>query len=137
MYPEEKKKRHGYVIYVSTKRRTSPQTFRMQVILYTISETLSENRRQVGLSSTTHTWFRRKTYPKKTCCVSFSFCNFSKTWSPFDTDNHSHDTILKIAEIQSKMVSPQSGTRSPKNALILYCVQKKAWWRTGAYNSWL
>lgn len=39
MYPEEKKKQpkepHGYV-YISTKRRTSLQIFKMQVILYTI-----------------------------------------------------------------------------------------------------
>lgn len=28
------------------------------------------------------------------CCVPFSFCNFPKTWSLYDADNHSHDTEI-------------------------------------------
>lgn len=62
----------------------------------------SENRSQVGLSSTTHACFRRKMYQKKTCCVPLSFCNFPKTWSPYDADYHSHDTVPKIARYNQK-----------------------------------
>lgn len=99
--------------------RTSPQLFKMWVSLCNIAGPLSENRSQVGLSSTTHARFRRKTYQKKMCCVPFLFCHFPKAWSPYNADNHSHDTVLKIAEIQPQVVNTQSGEHSPKIVILL------------------
>lgn len=91
----------------------------MWVSLCNIAGPLSENRSQVGLSSTTHARFRRKTYQKKMCCVPFLFCHFPKAWSPYNADNHSHDTVLKIAEIQPQVVNTQSGEHSPKIVILL------------------
>lgn len=127
MHPEEKKKRKTSWLCVCVylqKEEHHYKYLKCKLFYIPFLGTLSENRNQVGLSSTTHACFRRKMYQKKTICVPFSSCNFSKTWSPCDADNHSRDTVLKIAKIWAKMVDTQSGTHSPKKALILYFSQE-------------
>lgn len=114
----KRKKKHG-VIYIKTKEQHHCKYLRCELFYIPFSGPLSENRSQVGLSSTTLAHFRRKTYQKKTCCVPFLFWHFPKTWSPYDADNCSHDIVLKIAEIQSQVVSKQSREHSPQNVFLL------------------